>query len=87
MLNAKEAARKVESPPIEVSKDVEKKLNDMVLRAIDEWKNFVKEVLIVDKGLERKVVPVYLEKMWYQNVGVSSIDWHNEKVFHIKFNF
>jgi hypothetical protein len=36
MLNAKEAARKVESPPIEVSKDVEKKLNDMVLRAIDE---------------------------------------------------
>ena len=87
MLDAKEAAKKVENPPIEVSEAIEKELNNMVLKAIDEWKNFVKEVLQVKKGIERKVVPAYLEKMWYQNVGVSSIKGHNEKVFYIKFNF
>jgi|GEM_PF-3098254 hypothetical protein len=36
MLDAKEAARKVENPPIEVSEAIEKELNNMVLKAIDE---------------------------------------------------
>jgi hypothetical protein len=73
--------------PIKVSKDVEKQLNDSVLRAIEEWKNNVEEVLRLDKDLDWKMMKPYLEKMWYQEIKVRNVSYDGDSGLEVKFNF